>query len=112
MTETESARSVVLERIRAALADGPTAVEIPRVYGTSLPVGTDVIERFHERVADYRANVHRVDDAQLPAAIARVPIAVLPPGECVTADAKPRRRDPSPADPRSLSCWRETALAS
>jgi L-lactate dehydrogenase complex protein LldG len=68
----DSARSVVLERIRAALGDGPAPLEAPRAYETTLPAGTDVIERFHERVADYRANVHRVDDAQLPAAIARV----------------------------------------
>src|SRR5690349_5357297 len=68
----DSARSVVLERIRAALGDGPAPLEAPRAYETTLPAGTDVIERFHERVADYRANVHRVYDAQLPAAIARV----------------------------------------
>jgi L-lactate dehydrogenase complex protein LldG len=72
MTEPGSARSVVLERIRAAIADGPRPVEIPRAYETSLPAGTDVVERFNERVADYRANVHRVDDDQLPSAIARV----------------------------------------
>jgi L-lactate dehydrogenase complex protein LldG len=71
MTDTD-ARSVVLERIRAALADQPTTDEVARVYETSLPAGTDVIDRFHERVADYEAKVHRVDDAQLPAAIARV----------------------------------------
>jgi L-lactate dehydrogenase complex protein LldG len=72
MTETASARSVVLERIRAAIADAPPPVEIPRAYETTLAAGTDVVERFHERVADYRANVHRVDDIQLPGAIARV----------------------------------------
>ena len=72
MTEAGSARRVVLERIRAALADGPASKEIPRAYETSLPAGTDIVERFHERVADYRANVQRVDDVQLPGAIARV----------------------------------------
>jgi len=68
----DSARGVVLDRIRAALGDSPAPIEVPRAYETTLPAGTDVIERFHERVADYRANVVRVDDAQLPAAIARV----------------------------------------
>jgi L-lactate dehydrogenase complex protein LldG len=72
MTEAGSARDVVLERIRAALADRPPQVEIPRTYETMLPAGTEIVERFHERVADYRANVHRVDDVQLPGAIARV----------------------------------------
>ena len=72
MTEARSARDVVLERIRAALADRPPQLEIPRAYETTLPSGVDIVERFHERVADYRANVHRVDDVQLPGAIARV----------------------------------------
>jgi L-lactate dehydrogenase complex protein LldG len=72
VTEARSARDVVLERIQAALRDRPPPVEIPRAYETTLPSGVDIVERFHERVADYRANVHRVDDTQLPAAIARV----------------------------------------
>jgi L-lactate dehydrogenase complex protein LldG len=72
VTEIGSARDVVLERIRAALGDRPPQVEITRAYETTLPAGTDIVERFHERVADYRANVHRVDDVQLPGAIARV----------------------------------------
>ena len=72
MTDARSARDVVLERIQAALSDRPPPVEIPRAYETTLPSGVDIVERFHERVADYRANVHRVDDVQLPGAIARV----------------------------------------
>jgi L-lactate dehydrogenase complex protein LldG len=72
VTEARSARDVVLERIQAALSDRPPPVEIPRAYETTLPSGVDIVERFHERVADYRANVHRVDDVQLPGAIARV----------------------------------------
>jgi len=72
VTEARSTRDVVLERIRAALADRPPQLEIPRAYETTLPSGVDIVERFHERVADYRANVHRVDDVQLPGAIARV----------------------------------------
>jgi L-lactate dehydrogenase complex protein LldG len=71
-SDATAARSVVLERIRAALADRPTAADVPRAYATTLPVGTDVVERFHERAADYRANVHRVDDTQVAAAIASV----------------------------------------
>jgi len=70
--ETGPARSVVLDRIRAALDDRPPVVDVPRGYATTLPAGADVIERFHERVADYQANVHRVDDTQLAAAIANI----------------------------------------
>lgn len=70
--ETGPARSVVLDRIRAALDDRPPVVDVPRGYATTLPAGADVIERFRERVADYQANVHRVDDTQLAAAIANI----------------------------------------
>jgi len=69
---SDPARNAVLERIRAALGDGPGTIDIPRAYETVLPAGTDTVDRFHERVADYRANVRRVDDTQLPAAIATV----------------------------------------
>ena len=46
-------------RIRAALGDGPAAVEIPRDYERALPPGVDILELFVERVSDYRATVHR-----------------------------------------------------
>lgn len=63
------ARSVVLGRIRAALADRPLPPEIPRDYarGRDFP---DVLGLFEERVADYKAVVHRVREASLLAAIA------------------------------------------
>ncbi len=63
------ARSVVLGRIRAALADRPVPPEIPRDYERSRAF-PDVLGLFEERVADYRAVVRRVTEAGLPAAIA------------------------------------------
>jgi L-lactate dehydrogenase complex protein LldG len=53
------AREVVLGRIRAALADRPPAVPVPRDYERALPPATDIAELFVERVSDYRATVHR-----------------------------------------------------
>ena len=66
------AREAVLGRIRAALADRPPAVDIPRDYERELPSGTDIAELFVERVSDYRATVHRTTLADLPVRIAAV----------------------------------------
>ena len=70
--EAIGARQVVLTRIRAALADRPSAVTIPRDYERALPTGTDIAEMFVERVGDYRATVHRTTAEDLPAVIASV----------------------------------------
>ena len=67
-----TAREVVLERIRAALGDGPRMVEVPRDYERSLPSDTDILDLFVERVSDYRATVHRTTARGLPEAIAAV----------------------------------------
>jgi L-lactate dehydrogenase complex protein LldG len=68
----DAARAEVLARIRAALGDGPhPAVEAPRDYRLVLDESVDVVELFAERVADYRADVHRTDEAGLAATIAR-----------------------------------------
>ncbi|WP_329570673.1 LutC/YkgG family protein [Kitasatospora sp. NBC_01266] len=69
-----SSRETMLDRIRAALADvpgdeRPEDVPVPRDYRRS-HAGTDVVGRFAERVADYRARVRRVPEPDLPAALA------------------------------------------
>ncbi len=70
MTE---AREAVLGRIRAALAAAPAAdEEVPRDYETALPSSTDLIGLFAERVADYRATVHRTDAAGLADVVAGI----------------------------------------
>jgi len=61
----------ILARIRSAVAGAPD-VEITRAYRTS-PESVDprgVVELFAERVADYRAVVHVVDEAEAAATIA------------------------------------------
>ncbi len=52
-----SARDEVLRRVRAALADRPAPAPVVRDYRGA--VGAGDVERFAERVTDYRANVHR-----------------------------------------------------
>lgn len=66
------ARSTILERIRAALADHPAPVEVPRDYERSLPAGRDIAELFVERVSDYRATVHRTSLAEMADTVASV----------------------------------------
>jgi L-lactate dehydrogenase complex protein LldG len=61
-------RAVVLGRIRKALADRPNPPAVHRDYERARPVG-DVVALFAERVADYRAVVRRVREAELPARI-------------------------------------------
>lgn len=67
---SSDARESVLGRIRAALADQPPAVAIPRDYERALSPGTEITELFVERVSDHRATVHRTTDTGLPATIA------------------------------------------
>jgi L-lactate dehydrogenase complex protein LldG len=52
-----NARDEILARIRTALADKPAPAAVARDYRQ--PHGTGDIDRFVERLEDYRANVHR-----------------------------------------------------
>ncbi|MFH8624001.1 lactate utilization protein C [Streptomyces vietnamensis] len=71
-----SSRDAVLGWIRAALADVPADetpedVPVPRDYRrTHTAPGDDPVTLFAERVADYRATVHRTDEAGLTGTIA------------------------------------------
>lgn len=66
-----SARDVVLGRIRAALADGPGPVEVPRDYrhGGDL-AGPALLDLLVDRLVDYKAAVRRCSVAELPATLA------------------------------------------
>lgn len=63
-----SAREEILGRVRAALADVPAVPTVAVPRRTPEP-GTDVVARFCERVADYRAEVERCSSADLPARV-------------------------------------------
>ncbi|MFD3993007.1 lactate utilization protein C [Streptomyces sp. NPDC058583] len=71
-----SSRDTILGRVRAALADVPADetpedVPVPRNYLRAHTVpGEDLVALFAERVADYRATVHRTDETGLTGAIA------------------------------------------
>jgi L-lactate dehydrogenase complex protein LldG len=96
-------RDEMLGRIRAALADRPRPVPVPRDYLRTLD-GADVVALFAERAADYKATVARVPSPELPGAIAsalqergarRVVVpAGLPDGWLAQADTEPLRDDP------------------
>ena len=65
-----SARDEVLRRVRAAL-DGAEATEVPRDYHGPGAAAADV-DLFCERVADYKATVHRTTPDDLAARIEAV----------------------------------------
>jgi L-lactate dehydrogenase complex protein LldG len=69
---TAQAREAVLDRIRAALGGAGATVpaDVPRSYQTTAPDGTDIVALFAERVADYRATVHRVPADRLAETVA------------------------------------------
>jgi L-lactate dehydrogenase complex protein LldG len=67
-----SARDEILERVRAALAGSKPAEPVQRYYRRGGESGGAVVDLFCERLEDYRAEVQRVGEGALPAAIAAV----------------------------------------
>jgi L-lactate dehydrogenase complex protein LldG len=71
-----TARDEVLGRIRGALGAGAAAPEIPRAYrraGATGEIGSpEVVDRFCERVAEYRATVTRLAAADLAETITQL----------------------------------------
>jgi L-lactate dehydrogenase complex protein LldG len=66
-----SARDEVLARIRSALGPGVAVPEIPRAY-RGPRIDDSSVDRFCERVAEYRASVTRIAAADLAATISRL----------------------------------------
>jgi L-lactate dehydrogenase complex protein LldG len=66
-----SARDEVLGRVRSALGETPAVPEVPRDYHGPGTATADV-DLFCERVADYKATVHRVAAADLQRAVGEV----------------------------------------
>lgn len=82
-----SARDVVLGRIRAALADGPGPVEVPRDYRRGGDLDRPaLLDLLVDRLVDYKATVRRCPPADLPAVLAEALAdrgaarVVVPPG--------------------------------
>lgn len=66
-----AAREAVLSRIRSALGPGVAVPDVPRGY-RGPRVDDSVVDRFCERVAEYRATVTRVAAADLAGTVARL----------------------------------------
>jgi L-lactate dehydrogenase complex protein LldG len=79
-----SARDDVLARVRSALGPGVAVPEVPRGYRGAGDAPTDgVVDRFCERVAEYKATVTRVAAADLAdtvSAMCRGRRIAVPPG--------------------------------
>jgi L-lactate dehydrogenase complex protein LldG len=58
-----AARDEILRRVARALGPSPEVPEVPRAYRRAGVPGAEVVDLFCERVADYRATVHRGRDA-------------------------------------------------
>jgi L-lactate dehydrogenase complex protein LldG len=58
-----------MARIRSALGSAPVVPDVPRSYHPAGAAAVD-LDLFCERVADYRAEVHRVSAGELEAALA------------------------------------------
>ena len=66
-------RELMLGRIRAALTPAPAPVVVPRAYRTAgehPPGSQPVLDLFVDRLADYRATVHRCQPAAIAATVA------------------------------------------
>ena len=69
-----SAKAAILARVRDALGPSPQAPDVPRDYrlAGSLPRDAAVVDLFCERVAEYRATVHRVAAGDVPAKVREI----------------------------------------
>jgi L-lactate dehydrogenase complex protein LldG len=105
-----TARDVVMRRIRDALGSAPPApAEVPREYRhAGEPVDFDPVERFCEVVADYDATVHRVGADELADALAAAcrergaRRVVVPPGAPWSVDGVELVPDDPPLGAREL----------
>jgi len=69
----DEARAEVMERIRKALGDRPAVPEILQTAGLLPALGRhELLELFAERVAEYRATVHRTSAASVPTVVAEI----------------------------------------
>jgi len=66
-----TAKADILASVRAALGPAPGVPDVPREYRVAGTLQPDV-ELFAERVAEYRATVHRATAAGLPAKLAEL----------------------------------------
>ena len=82
-----SAREEILATVRAAIAGGAAPEQVTRAYRRGGETGgAELVDLLHDRLADYKAEVRRVSEHDLPATIAdacavhRVSRLGVPPG--------------------------------
>ncbi|SNR49264.1 L-lactate dehydrogenase complex protein LldG [Haloechinothrix alba] len=94
-----SARSEILARVRAALADNPAVHRVPREYRQhSRDAGTaELVEMFGERLAEYTARVHRAAPEHSPAGITAEVLRARGARSAVVARGLPARWRPTTA---------------
>ena len=67
------ARTEILARIRASIADSPSAPPIPRGYRRRSELSREqVVDMLEDRLIDYKAAVHREDLSSLPGRLAEL----------------------------------------
>jgi L-lactate dehydrogenase complex protein LldG len=74
-----SSRELILGRIRTALGPSPLVPEIPREYHRTGPAA-ELVERFTDRLLDYRATVHQWEDGVLAGLLGEAGRVVTAPG--------------------------------
>ena len=76
-----SAREEILASVRTAIAGGGDPEPVTRAYSRGGETGgAALVELLYERLEDYKAEVHRVAEHELPAAIAETGTLVLAAG--------------------------------
>ena len=67
------ARTEILARIRASIADSPAAPPIPRGYRRRSELTREqIVDMLEDRLIDYKAAVHREDLSSLPGRLAEL----------------------------------------
>lgn len=67
------ARTEILARIRASIADSPSAPPIPRGYRRRSELTREqIVDMLEDRLIDYKAEVHREDLSSLPGRLAEL----------------------------------------
>jgi L-lactate dehydrogenase complex protein LldG len=102
-----TARDEVLSRVRAALGPGVAVPEVPRRY-RGPRIDDSSVDRFCERVAEYKASVTRIAAADLAETVSRLCAArgavriAVPPGGPVSLDGVEVVVDSPPLSPAVL----------
>jgi L-lactate utilization protein LutC len=102
-----SARDEVLARVRSALGPGVAVPDVPRRY-RGPRVDDSSVDRFCERVAEYKATVTRISASELADTVARLCTArgaariAVPPGGPAALDGVSVVVDDPPLSPQAL----------